>query len=334
MNMKNRLYWIPLSLAILAGCISNSRISIPKYTSINPISYTDVVYAGIRDTVLISTYSGRISRKINGSNEEKVISRTGMEIYSLAFDRKSGTIAASTLEEGILLINSASGKIIRKIPLKESWSNFILFSDDFRYLSALDQNGRTYVWDARNNYREINLPPAFPKGAIRSIDSEHVATVISRTAMSTWKLSNHQLMHTSPIRIQTFADMDRQGNYLSIDYNECQKYNAEGDSIRFSVRHPNWPLQNVENEKQIFDIPLSMQITSARFAQDKFYTSSIDRTIREWDKDTGKMLRSLSGHRGTVNKMKVSSDQRQLVSIDLKGGILFWDVEQKPLEQK
>lgn len=327
MIMKNSFLWICISFALFTGCISSSRISIPKYTSINPISYTDVVYAGARDTVFISTYSGRISRRINGIDKEKVISRTGMEIYSLVYDRKSGTIIASTLEDGILVINSANGKIVTKIPLKEGWSNSILFSDDFRYLSALDQKGKNCVWDTKNNYQEINLPPAFPRGVIRSIDSNHIATITSRTAISTWDMHTNKLINTYPVKMQAFADMDRHGNYLSIDYNECQKFNAKLDSVEFKVRHPNWPLQNIENENEVFDIPLSMQITSARFARDKIYTSSVDRTIREWDKDTGRMLRSLNGHNGTVNKMKVSKDQSQLVSIDLKGGIRFWEVE-------
>jgi WD40 repeat protein len=75
------------------------------------------------------------------------------------------------------------------------------------------------------------------------------------------------------------------------------------------------------------DTHFQMALTSAKFAKDNIYTSSIDRSIRIWNRKTGQLIDSLTGHKGTVNKIKVSEDENQLVSIDLKGGIKFWDVK-------
>jgi WD40 repeat protein len=70
-----------------------------------------------------------------------------------------------------------------------------------------------------------------------------------------------------------------------------------------------------------------MNLTTAKFAKNKIFTASIDRSIRIWDKKTGVLLKSLTDHKGTVNKLKVSKDESQLVSTDLKGGIQFLNLE-------
>src|SRR5258708_4249151 len=80
-----------LFIGLLIGCFSvcccqAQDIYIPRFTNINPISYTDVIYTGIKDTVLVSTYSGRISRIINSDLKEKVITKIDDEIYALAYN--------------------------------------------------------------------------------------------------------------------------------------------------------------------------------------------------------------------------------------------------------
>lgn len=72
-----------------------------------------------------------------------------------------------------------------------------------------------------------------------------------------------------------------------------------------------------------------MALTDAKFAGDKIYTSSIDRSLRVWDKKTGTLLESLTGHTATVNRLKVNVSGTQVVSIDLKGGLFFWETNEK-----
>lgn len=323
--MKISRIIIPIFIIVMS-CTSNRELFIPKYTAVNPVSYTDVIYMGARDTVLVSTFSGRIAKRIRGIERETVISQIGSEIYSLAYNPDSRMIAASTYEEGILLINERNGKVEKKISLKPTWSNFVLFSDDFKYLTAFDQKGNVYLWDAENDYHEVTLPPDFPKGIIRSINNEQIARIISRKLISLWDLKSNTLISSSQVNLQAFADMDKEGHCLSIDFNECYMYDSNSDKILFGVKHPNWPLQNVENDQEVFDIPYQMQLTTAKFAGNKIYTASIDRTVREWDKETGNLLRSITVHKASVNKLRVSKDEKQIVSVDLKGGIHFLEV--------
>lgn len=76
-------------------------------------------------------------------------------------------------------------------------------------------------------------------------------------------------------------------------------------------------------------IPYRMQINTARMVGQYIFTGGIDRTVRVWDKLSGKMIKTIDAHKGTVVKILGSPNGLQVVSIDVKGGIHF---EAVPLE--
>lgn len=82
--------------------------------------------------------------------------------------------------------------------------------------------------------------------------------------------------------------MDGEGNFLSLNYNEYTKYNSNTHKSEFKVKHPNWITLDVDNESKVYEDPYSMTLK---------------------------------------NKIRVSAAENQLVSIDLKGGIQFWNLE-------
>jgi WD40 repeat protein len=89
--------------------------------------------------------------------------------------------------------------------------------------------------------------------------------------------------------------------------------------------HPNWPY--ILNSGDTFYIPPKMDLTKARFAGDKIYTAGIDRSIRVWDKHTGDLLYEILGHKATISGMDISSESDQMVTVDLKGGIKFSEID-------
>ena len=325
--MKNNkiLSTLILLFAIL-GCKSQN-IFIPKMTNINPVSYTDVVYTGIKDTVLVSTFSGRISKRINGNPKEIAIAKIEDEIYSLAYHPQRKEIAAATLENGILLINEKNGKIIKKLPLKTTWSIAVFFSDNFNYLVTQDQKKNQYIWDVTKNYQELMLPSDFPKGTIVKIDKQNIAIIVTPSKVIYWNMNNNMVQKEISVDLNKFTDMDSEGNFLSLNYNECTKYNSNTHQPEFKVKHPNWITHDIYDESKVYEDAYSMNLTTAKFAKNKIFTASIDRSVRVWDKKTGELLKSLTDHKATVNKLKVSKDESQLVSIDLKGGIQFLNLE-------
>lgn len=326
-KMKNsKTATIFLFLFAILGC-KGQDIFVPKMTNINPVSYTDVTYIGAKDTVLVATFSGRIAKRINDNPKEIPVAKIADEIYSLAYHPKRKEIAAATLEHGILIINGNNGKTIKSLRLKTTWSIAVYFSDNSNYLFTQDQKGNQYVWDAAKNYQEVLLPADFPKGTIVKIDNQNIATIASSTKVTLWNMNTNAVQKEITVDLKKFADMDKEGNFLSLNYNECAKYNSNTHTAEFKLKHPDWITHDIEDESKVYKDDYSMNLTTARFAGNKIYTASIDRSIRVWNKATGELLKTLSDHKATVNKLRVTKDEKQMVSIDLKGGIHFWNLD-------
>ncbi|TGD58240.1 WD40 repeat domain-containing protein [Flavobacterium humi] len=326
MKMKNNtMLFAVLFLFTISGKAQD--IFIPKMTNINPVSYTDVTYIGSKDTVLVGTYSGRIAKRIKGNPKEIPVAKIQDEVFSLAYHPKRKEIAAATLEHGILIINAVTGKTIKSLPLKTTWSIAVFFSEDCKYLVTQDQKGNQYIWDASKNYQVLPLPADFPKGTIIAINTQNIATVVSPNKVTYWDRNNNTVQKEVTVDLKKFADMDTEGNFLSLNYNECTKYNSNSHTVAFKVKHPNWITHDVEDYSKVYEDNYSMNLTTAKFARNKMYTASIDRSIRVWDKATGELLKTLSDHKATVHKLRIAKGEKQMVSIDLKGGIFFWDLD-------
>jgi WD40 repeat protein len=203
----------------------------------------------------------------------------------------------------------------------------LCYSGNYKWLAAVDQDAKAHVWEVQNEYKETVLPGSFPKGTIISIDSNNIAVIASFQKVSFWDLSRQELRRVWDVAPGKVADNDAQGNILILDFNQCTRYNALQKSADFVLQHPEWPLPDVDDSSKVYHIPYHMQLTAARFAGAHIYSAGIDRTICVWDLSTGKLERTLTGHKGTISKLKVSGGGKQVVSVDLKGGIRFWEVE-------
>ncbi|WP_157976925.1 WD40 repeat domain-containing protein [Taibaiella helva] len=323
MNIRTALYCICFFLPALPGA---AQQVIDKFTGINPVSYTAVVYTGRHDTVLVATPSGRIARVIKGSGE-RVVAQLHDEIYALAYNKRTSEIAAATLENGVVLLDGKSGRITRKLALPATWTIALCYSDDYKWLATFDQDARPHVWEVQEGYKELQLPDSFPKGTIIAIDSHNMATIASPKKLCFWDLKRRQLQESREIPAGKVMDKDAGGNVLIIDFNQCINYSSRQKAVVFSLQHPDWPYHDLEDSSKVYRAPYHMQLNAARFTPTRIYTAGIDRTIRVWDKASGKLLQTLTGHSGSVSKLKVSEDGKQVVSVDLKGILKFWDAE-------
>lgn len=337
--MKTSIYIICM-LFILA-CNSPRSIEglfADKLTGNNAVSYTDVTFTGSRDTVLITTMSGRVAFRYKDQTQEKVVAQISDEIYLVNYNTHQKHIALSTLGSGIIVINAVTGKKLHELPLKDTWSLNMGYSDTGEFLYANDQRGNRFIWSVKNDYNPIVIPANMPEGYIKKMGADEIM-IVSRGKIIHFDFNSQNIIKETKSNFVEFSDMDANGNILSINHNTCSLFNIEADTASFSVKHPGW-LRSIEHfessvierikqagltiENGYFEDPnYHMPLTAAKFGKDKIFTSSIDRSIRVWDKNTGHLLKSITGHKATINKIKVSPDQSQLVSIDLKGGIQF-----------
>lgn len=317
-----------------------SGMFMPKMTAVNTRSYTDVQYVGLIDTVIVSTYSGKISEINRTSKNEKVIAQLNDEVYVLAYNPKQKHIAASTLESGILIVDRIQKRIVKKLPLIQTWSLRLSYSADYKILFANDQRGNRFMWDVLNGYKTIEISKDMPQGTIVSI-SDNFIHIATGKKVYKWDMKAQTIIEEFNVNLSKLTDFNGNGNILSISFNKCDLISLGQSNSLFSFMHPSWlrPVESLGGEDAartagfkvengyFADTAFQMALTDAKFSNNKIFTSGIDRSIRIWDMTTGNLSKSFTGHNATVNKIEVSPNQKQLVSIDLKGTVKFWEID-------
>lgn len=147
--MRNSLKYVLFFVVFYFSTISiaqENEIVISKLTALNPVSYIDVTFLSDRDTVLVCTLSGRLAQRIKGDANEQLIAQLDDEIYVLAYNKERKHIAASTLENGIVIVHRETGRIEQKLSLIETWALRINYSSDNKYFFANDQRGNRFLW--------------------------------------------------------------------------------------------------------------------------------------------------------------------------------------------
>ncbi|MEW7279895.1 hypothetical protein ABW636_14980 [Aquimarina sp. 2201CG1-2-11] len=320
-NLKEVVLMVVVLLFVSCNTTSNKT---QKLTGVNPISYTDVAYISEKDTVIVSTYSGRIAKRIKGDKKEEVLAQINDEIYSLAYSEKTNEIIASTLASGILILDAKSRNIKRRLATGESWINNIQLSNDRKYLMGYNGKGENFVWDIYTNYERMIYPESFTGGLIRFGKSNKLYHSYY-DKMVIWNLENHTIT-TQKINQGRLVDVDDANNKLLIHRNKFTIQSATGDTTKtMSKKHPDWPYYQ-SGKDTIYRIPIQMELTVGCFAKNTICTGGFDRSIRFWNKTTGDLEGELLTHRATISSIKVSKDQNQMVSVDLKGGIHFTDI--------
>lgn len=290
-----------------------------KITGINPLTYTDVVYFSNKDSALVSTFSGRIALKVKEDSKEYLITQINDEIYALQYSKKRKEVIAATKKSGILVIDVLSGKIKRSIKLKKKWTISLSLSNDENRLLAFDISGNNYLWDCNNRYKEIKLNNGLSSNFVRLFDSNNKIYLSGRGVVNVWSEEGLK----KKVRITgKLVDVDALGNLLLLDFNKYIKYDVLRDTVAFTKTHPSW-IRTLPSEDTIHDTSMKMKLTAARFVKDKIVSAGIDRSLRIWDSETGKLISEFTDPIASITNIDVSQDQKQIVIADAKGGVYF-----------
>ena len=324
--MRNKYHitlLIPFLIITQSSCLKNNNGFMDKLTSINPVSYTDVVYMGRTDTVVVSTFSGRIAQIINGQPLEKVKCQLDDEIYSMAYSYRDRILFAATLESGILAIDIDKGKIINELSIKDLWCTSLVLSPDESILGTYDLGGNNYLWDINNNFTRIEVPDIPKNMLVRYIDRDHQVYFSGNNSIIVWSLDKGCQTNEwkSPGKLIDVAD---NGALLLINSNEFIEFDVSKNEAIITQTHPDWPLTISSGET--VRIPYHMALTKALFSEEKIYSCGIDRTIRIWDRKSGELISEWIKHNATISGIKIARSSDQVVTVDLKGGIFFWDL--------
>lgn len=315
---------------IFCGCKQNIKIHSKSYYAINSLSYTDVIFKSSRDTVLASTFSGRIVERIKGHNKENILININDEIYSLVYDQKKHRIYASTLNSGILVIDANKKMVIDSLNIEGTWISNIYLSKDGELLAGSTANQKNCIWDLNNN-TSFKLPDSLSHYSIAGIDNSGNIIINAKEKFifwNVWENSNEK----ENIRNGKLKSIDKSGNMLVFHDKNFQYYKANKDSVSFKRHHQDWPYYWKEKDTLI-RIPFQLTLTAGILTEKYIYTAGVDRSIRKWNKQNGQLNEEIIKHRATISAIDLSFDQSQIVSVDLKGGILFHDVNKKSKDE-
>lgn len=322
---KSKILYSIFMLLILFSCKNDNEQSIQLQVAINPLSYTDVVFISVKDTVLVSTYSGRISKRIKEQENEEVLVQLNDEIYSLQYSSQQNSIIASTLKSGLLFIDVSTGKIKKQLKIKKgAWINSIFLSNDENYLFGFDIKGNNHIWDLNDNFKKLNFTNELPKSYIRYIDELGIMYYQTKGKYVKWNPNDKKIEKEFKINGK-LVDIGDNGDLLLLNFNEFQKFSSRTDSVVFKRKHPYY-IYKYQNGDTVHD-PYQLKLTDALFSRDNIFTSSLDQSIRVWNKIDGTLVDEWYLHNATISALDISQNQEQMVSVDLKGVIKFWDLK-------
>lgn len=320
--MNNRMYLVfSIILGVILGsCKQEVKVHESSFTTVNPLSYTDVIFKSDRDTVLVSTFSGRIAERINGQNKENFLINLADEIYSLAYDQRSHRIYASTLHSGILIIDAIKKTVTDSLHFEESWIADIILSKNGELLAGNSANRQNYIWDIKNNI-PLKLPESLSNYRIAGIDELGNIILKGNGKFIFWNPRMNEI--TKKITISgILKDIDEKGNMLLFYDKDFAFYRFDADSVAFRKHHEDWPYY-LKEQDTVVRIPIQLALTVGQLTDQYIFTAGIDRSIRKWSKDDGQLVQDIVEHKATISAIDFSPDQSQIVSVDLKGGIIF-----------
>jgi len=325
----NKVYFLfLLFLETMVGYGQDRGEYVDRFTGNNPVALTDVVYCGSQDSILVSKLNGQVVKIHRLGSAPQVLVDVQDEIFAMAYHQRRRELVIATMHKGIMVVDSR-GKILKQILQQDSWSTHLHHNSSFDFIITTDQKGRRYILDVAQGYQMRAADSSIPGGRIVDVDEGGNLLIIQAKKTIRWSFSERKAVWVAEIPSFRYADEDGQGNFLSIAHNTGKLLEGNTGQIKYELKHPNWPLPDLEREGVVHQIPYSMQINTAKILGKYIFTGGIDRTVRVWDKETGKLLKTIDAHKGSVVKILKSPNGLQVVSIDIKGGIHF---EAVPIE--
>lgn len=315
-----KITWLLLLTILFTNCEQNITIKKHKLTGINPLAYTDVIFKSDQDTVFVSTFDGKIYEIVDHKKGRKQIADIDDEIYNLAYNPEKAELYAATLYSGVVVINASNGTITKKLPIKETWAYQICYNKRNGILATFDFKGNHYIWDTEKDFSNIKAPQELNQMRPKYIADNGDLYFDGQGKIVTWNYKTNTLeQHNASGKI---ADVDDDKNLVLVGSKEFTFYDPNKDHIYFKKKHPNWPI-HLPGKDSIVNVPLHLEIISGFTTKKFIYTYGLDKSIREWDKLTGKLTKTYTEHKATLSGMDISQDESQLVSVDLLGKVHF-----------
>lgn len=277
-------------------------------------------------------------------------------IESVAIDPKGQFLATGSTDNSVRIWNATTGQLAHTLTGHLHSVTSLCFDSQGWSLASGSGDRSVRVWDPENGTLITTLEGH--TNLVRSVSFHpyewKLATASWDGTARIWDLSTEN----SSIAIQgdDFVDSGAfhpGGKMLAVGFGENEKVclyafdDCEatlvstletGGSVNFIAFDPSGkllasggpPLQiwHVETGERLWTRGGSNEIVSGGFdaTGQLLATGSEDQTVKLWDSTTGKMIKKLGGHHGSVNSVVFAPNGRSLVAGET-GRIAFWDLE-------
>jgi len=293
---------------------------------------TDLVFSPSGDSIISSSLDGTIRIwDLLKKSREKIINTNNGEIYAVAVS-SNGTFIASTGKKGKILLTNAIKGITEKVFSElKGWSQTVVFSPDGKQIAAPTGSGTITIWrvDSKGHNRIIKSKRQ-PTTLAWSPDGKTLAGGsfnITIWNAKTGKVNKILRGHSYTIRSVSFS---KDGKFLasaSLD-KTVRIWDVEKGKILLVLKPKGF--SRYWQGKPITD-PIDVPILAAEFSPDGKYvaTAGADRMIRFWEINTGKLIRTILGHKMSITALSFSPDGKYLASSSLDRTIRIWNLHKE-----
>lgn len=297
-------------------------------------------------------------------NPELVV-RTGHTTYigSIAFDPKGKIFASGSSDRTIKLWDVETGKELRTLTGHTSAVFSVAFSADGKTLASGDADGPIKLWNVATGteLRTFSGHTDSVHAVTFSADGKTLASVSDDATVKLWDIAtsaNKTLRgpHVYGPRLTAFSPDGKtliSGDYLfdivtGVERRLLTGHTSFIHSVSFSHDGKTYASGNSDNSVKIWDaktgneqrtlIGHTAPVKLVRFSADGKSLMSgsgtaemsiwdIVTTIKFWDVETGKELRTLEGYNWPINSIAYRPDGKTFMCGSWDGSIKMWDIE-------
>lgn len=254
-------------------------------------------------------------------------------VRSVVFAQDGNTIISGGNEGAIKFWDARKDPAVRSLVTSGMPISSLAFSPDSQRLAAVGVGGVFHVWHPATgeSIHAIRAQATF-SGFAGKFPLVGVGYGPDGSRLAVGNDAGQLRIHNARTLVVEQVIAAHDGTVWDLAYSPDGKRIASCGGLA-PVREASAKIWDAETDQLrcTFQIPdKKYQVSSVNWTSDgkRVATASHDRTIRIWDAETGKELKTLEGHHSAVRSVAFSPDDKRIASASYDGTLRIWDAEE------